>query len=166
MENPHVLAIPHPAQGHVIPLMELAQCLVQHGIKVTFVNTETNHKWVVSALAETDCVGDQIRLVSIPDGSETLEDKKDLGELTEAMSRVMPGKLEELIKEINSLDNDKITCMVADQSIGWALEVAAKMGIRRAAFCPAAAAMLIMGFSIPKLIEEGIIDKYGETFYH
>ncbi|KAJ6766530.1 UDP-GLYCOSYLTRANSFERASE 83A1 [Salix purpurea] len=36
-----------------------------------------------------------------------------------------------------------------------------KKGIKRAAFCSAAAAMLVQGFSIPKLIEDGIIDKEG-----
>ncbi|KAK8644385.1 hypothetical protein V6N13_123693 [Hibiscus sabdariffa] len=39
-----------------------------------------------------------------------------------------------------------------------------KHGIRRAAFCPAAAALLVLGFSIPKLID-GVIDQHGE-FLH
>ncbi|KAM2204305.1 hypothetical protein ACFX1S_023955 [Malus domestica] len=30
MANPHVLVIPYPAQGHVIPLSELSGCLAKH----------------------------------------------------------------------------------------------------------------------------------------
>lgn len=52
--------------------------------------------------------------------------------------------------------------VLADQSIGWALEIAEKKKIRRAAFCPAAAAQLVMVFSIPNLIEDGIITDDGE----
>ncbi|XP_059643427.1 UDP-glycosyltransferase 83A1-like [Cornus florida] len=161
MGNPHVLAIPYPAQGHVIPLMELAQCLVKHGFRVTFVNTEFNHKRVMNALSEKNNIGDQIHLVSIPDGIELSEDRNDLGKLSEAIFQVMPGKLEELIENINGSDNDKITCIISDESMGWALEVAEKMGIKGAVFWPAAAALLALIFRIPKLINDGIVDNDG-----
>lgn len=52
MSKPHIVAIPYPAQGHVIPLLEFSQCLVNHGFKVTFVNTEHNDKRVMNALAD------------------------------------------------------------------------------------------------------------------
>lgn len=118
---------------------------------------------VAKVLAKTDILVDQIQLVSIPDGIENLEDRNVLGKLTEAMLRDMPMKLEELIEQTNESDSNTITCVLADQSLGWALEVSEKMGIRCAAFCPAAAALLIMGFNIPKLIEDGIIDNNDET---
>ncbi|KFK37670.1 hypothetical protein AALP_AA3G013400 [Arabis alpina] len=54
-----------------------------------------------------------------------------------------------------------ISCIVADQSLGWAIEVAAKFGIKRAAFCPAAAATMVLGFSIQKLVDDGLIDLDG-----
>ncbi|XP_058184821.1 UDP-glycosyltransferase 83A1-like isoform X2 [Rhododendron vialii] len=162
METPHVLAIPYPSQGHVIPLLELAQCLVRHGFKVTFVNTEFNHKRVMNALSDNDILTNIVNLVSIPDGLEPWEDRNDLRKLTESTSEVMPGKLEELIEKINGSDNKKkITCVIADGSLGWALEVAVKMGIRRAAFWPAAAAQWALQLSIPELIADGIIESYG-----
>uniref|UniRef100_A0A0D3HC78 Uncharacterized protein n=1 Tax=Oryza barthii TaxID=65489 RepID=A0A0D3HC78_9ORYZ len=46
----HALILPYPAQGHVIPLMELAYCLIDRGFAVTFVNTEHNHRRVVAIL--------------------------------------------------------------------------------------------------------------------
>ncbi|XP_027076748.2 UDP-glycosyltransferase 83A1-like isoform X1 [Coffea arabica] len=161
MANPHVLVIPFPVQGHVIPLMELAQCLVEHGFIITFVNTEVTHERVLDALADKGLLDDRIRLVAIPDGLESEEERKIPGKLAEAIYRVMPGKLEELIREINASEEEPITCVIADQGLGWALEVAGKMGIRRAAFLTAAAASLVLGFRIPCLIDDGIIDHDG-----
>ncbi|GFY86982.1 UDP-Glycosyltransferase superfamily protein [Actinidia rufa] len=162
MGTPHVLAIPYPAQGHVIPLLELSQCLVTHGFKVTFVNSEFNHNRVVNALSDKDLVRSHINLVSITDGLEPWEDRNDLGKLTEAILKVMPRKLEELIEQVNRSDNNKITCIVADGSMGWVLEVAEKMQIiRRAAFWLAAVALFALGINIPELIDDGIIDSDG-----
>ncbi|KAM7520663.1 hypothetical protein LguiB_019625 [Lonicera macranthoides] len=161
MGKPHVLAIPYPAQGHVIPLLELVQRLVKQGFKVTFVNTDFNHKRVINALSKNDNIADLINLVSIPDGLEAWDDRNELGKLTKAILQVMPGKLEELIEKINGTENDKVTCVIADESMGWALKVAEKMGIRRAAFWPAAAALLASIFSIPKLIDDNVIGKDG-----
>ncbi|KAH7554495.1 hypothetical protein JRO89_XS12G0225500 [Xanthoceras sorbifolium] len=157
MCSPHILAIPFPAQGHVIPLLELSQCLVKHGYKVTFVNTDYNHKRVVNAMEENSCMGDQIQLVSISDGMEPWEDKNQLGKLSESMLRTMPGKLQELIEKINR-EGDKIACVIGDGNTGWVMEVAKKLNIRRAAFWPAAMALLALSFSIPKLIDDGIIN--------
>lgn len=159
----HVLAIPYPAQGHVIPLMELSQCLADRGFRVTFVNTEFDHRRVVNTLADDKLSGGRIRLVSIPDGMEPGDDRNDLGRLCQEILRVMPGKLEELIDELNRKDeDDKITCVIADLNMAWALEVAKRMGIPGAAFWPAAAALLICGCSIPKMMNDGIIDDDGK----
>ncbi|XP_041002788.1 UDP-glycosyltransferase 83A1-like [Juglans microcarpa x Juglans regia] len=159
--KPHILAIPYPAQGHVIPLMEFSLRLAKHGFKVTFVNTEYNHKRVVSALAEKKHLENQIHLVSIPDGMDLSEDRNELGKLSEAILRVMPGKLKELIEDINRLKGDNITCVIADFSMGWALDVAEKMKIQRAAFWPASSAVLALILRIPKLIDSGIINNDG-----
>ncbi|XP_076883338.1 UDP-glycosyltransferase 83A1-like [Bidens hawaiensis] len=161
MAKPHVLVIPYPAQGHVIPIMELAQQLVKQGIKVTFVNTEVNHKLVTSNWLDKDSFGDLMCMVSIPDGLEPWEDRSDLCKLTLSILQTMPHKLEELIEKINKEDNNKVTCVIADDVMGWAIQVAKKMGIRRAAFWPASIASLASVLSYQKLIDDGTISKYG-----
>ncbi|KAG8384626.1 hypothetical protein BUALT_Bualt04G0137500 [Buddleja alternifolia] len=166
MSKPHVLAIPYPAQGHVIPLMELAQCLARSGIKVTFVNTEFNHERIVKALSHTGDINELIHLASIPDGLEPGEDRNDLGKLTEAMLKVMPEKLEALIEKINETESDKIMCVITDYGLGWALEVAEKLGIKRASFLPAAVALLSLAINVPKLVDDGIIDSNGIPLKH
>ncbi|WOH16281.1 hypothetical protein DCAR_0935831 [Daucus carota subsp. sativus] len=162
MEKPHILAIPYPFQGHVLPLMQLSLKLVEHGFKVTFVNTEAVHKRVVSAFSEEDNVEELINLVSVPDGLDPEEDRNDIAKLTQAMFRVMPGELEQLVRDINRAD-DKITCIIADETMGWALEFADRFKIKRAAFWPASAALLALKLSIPKLIQDGFVDNDGNV---
>ncbi|KAM3286444.1 UDP-glycosyltransferase 83A1 [Capsicum chacoense] len=158
---PHIVAMPYPAQGHVLPLMELSLWLVKEGCKITFVNTEFNHKRVINSLSENDDVRNKINLVSVPDGLEPHEDRTDLKRLTESLAEVMPGRLEGLIKMINEFDENGVSCVIVDESMGWALRVAEKLNIRRVAFWPAAAATLASIFSVSKLIDDGIIDHDG-----
>ncbi|XP_077232623.1 UDP-glycosyltransferase 83A1-like [Tasmannia lanceolata] len=104
----------------------------------------------------TDC--EFVRLVSISDGLPMEEDRNDLGKLSRAMFSVMPGNLAELIGKINESDDDKITCIIAEENMGWAFDIADKMGIRKAAFWPAAAALNALKSHLPMLIEAGTID--------
>ncbi|GJY75277.1 hypothetical protein Tco_0480393 [Tanacetum coccineum] len=161
MATPHVLVVPYPAQGHVIPTMELAQRLVKRGIKVTFINTEVNHKLVTSNWLDKDGFGDLMQMVSIPDGLQPWEDRSDIRKLTLSIFQIMPGKLEELITTINKKDGDKVTCVIADACMGWAIRVAKDMEIRRAAFWPASVTTLASMLSFQKLIDDGIINNSG-----
>ncbi|KAK4850094.1 hypothetical protein QYF36_003811 [Acer negundo] len=144
MGKAHVLAVSVPAQGHVIPLMELSVSLAKHGIKITFVNSESAHKLVVNASSsDTKDDDDMISLVSIPDGDQ-------------------PEILKKVIENINATaDSDKITCVLADPGLSWAMEVADEMKIRRAILSPFAATLLVLKSSIPKLIQDGIIGEDG-----
>ncbi|KAK1383542.1 putative 7-deoxyloganetin glucosyltransferase [Heracleum sosnowskyi] len=153
MSIPHVLAIPYPAQGHVIPMMELLQRFAKQGFKVTMVNTEFIHKRVMQTLNEKDSnVVDTIHMTSIPDGLGPSDDRNDFVIALKAIFEVMPRKLEELIEKINETDDNKITCLVADENMGWAFKVAEKFGIKKVAFWHASTALLATSFNITKLI--------------
>uniref|UniRef100_A0A2N9HAR2 UDP-glycosyltransferases domain-containing protein n=1 Tax=Fagus sylvatica TaxID=28930 RepID=A0A2N9HAR2_FAGSY len=71
----------------------------------------------------------------------------------------MPAHFKDLIEKIN--ESDEISCVIADLTVWWALEVAEKMGIKRAAFSPLGAGYLAFVLHIPKFIEDGIIDAEG-----
>ncbi|MED6209031.1 hypothetical protein PIB30_050722 [Stylosanthes scabra] len=159
----HVLVIPFPAQGHVNPLMHLSHKLVQHGFKVTFVNSEFNHNRVVSAIKNNNLEGSKLELVSIPDGLGPEEDRNDSGSLLLAIMRTMPSALENLIRDINSMDggNNRITSIVCDTYLSWALEIGQKLGIKGAAMIPSSAAIVALVNNFPKFIEEGIMDSDG-----
>lgn len=168
MGNPHVLVVPYPAEGHIIPLLELSKRLVKQGFSVTFVSTEHVRQKVKDLITKSTNDNDsesEVHVAVVEDGL-SFEDRKRPGKLSESVLRVMPGKVDELVDHINGHNQTVvISCLVADQSLGWALDMAERRGIKRAAFCPAAAAMLAQAFSIPKLIDEGIINKDGEFLY-
>ncbi|XP_029120842.1 UDP-glycosyltransferase 83A1-like [Elaeis guineensis] len=170
MGSRHAIIVPLPAQGHVIPLIALSHSLVAHGFRITFINSEFNHEHVVASLSQNGGDGvEGIQMVSFPDGLAPREDRNDIQKLTEGIRRVMPGHLEELIKQMNTSKGDRVSCVIADGAMGWALQVAQKMGIRSAAFWPASAALHAIFLHIPEMIQDGIIDANGmsersETF--
>lgn len=161
-KRPHVLAVPFPAQGHVMPLMKLSQKIANCGIKVTFVNTEYAHAKVLAAKSE-DEEQRGIELTSIPDGLMPEDDRENAFIITESLVRTMPGYLTDLVEKINWENEDqKISCIIADIAIGWILDVAKKMGAEPVAFLPAAAAGMALILHIPKLIEAGNLDINGK----
>ncbi|KAK9116496.1 hypothetical protein Sjap_015443 [Stephania japonica] len=166
MDRPHVLVIPYPAQGHVKPLMELSHRLVEYGFKVTFLNTEFNHKRVMAAMSSRgDDKGGKICMAAIPDGFGLEEDRNQHGKLIESMWNNMPGYLEEFIGKMMSDSNEsKIKCVITDWTMAWALKVAAKMGIPRAAFWSSSAAILASVLHLPKLIEDKIVNDNGVPY--
>ncbi|XP_073038622.1 UDP-glycosyltransferase 83A1-like [Primulina eburnea] len=159
MGKPHVLMIPFPARGHVIPLWELATVLARHGIQITFVNIDIIHARIV------DTSSPRIRLVSIPDGLQS-HDRLVPGRSLEVWYDSMPQKIEQMIKENSVSEDEKFSCVISDQSFGRIQQVAKKMGIGSVAFLPAAAASLVLGFNIPKMIEDGIVDREGTPLKH
>nr|XP_043608228.1 UDP-glycosyltransferase 83A1-like [Erigeron canadensis] len=161
MVKSHVLVIPFPAQGHVIPIMELAQRLVEQNVKVTFVNTEVIHNIVTSNWINKDGYKDLIQMVSLPDGLDPSEDRSDLPKLVKSMSQSMPDKLEEFIKSVDKEDDSKVTCIVVDFTMPWAIQVAKNMGIASTTFCPASVATLAGILSVHKLLDDGIVNDKG-----
>ncbi|PIN09112.1 UDP-glucuronosyl and UDP-glucosyl transferase [Handroanthus impetiginosus] len=164
--KPHVLAVPFAAQGHVKPLMKLSRQIAKRGIKVTFVNIESVHEKIVSAAKRSDerdeDEEDNIVLTSIPDGIRSEDDRSNTFKLLESLRSTMPGFLTDLIERINRSNGDeKISCVIADFTIGWILETAQKMGAEPVVFCPASAATLALMLHIPKLLEEGSLDENG-----
>jgi hypothetical protein len=102
-----------------------------------------------------------IHLESIPDGLADDEDRKDLNKLIDAYSHHMPGYLERLVGEMAAAGRPRVNWLVGDFRMGWSFEVAKKLGIRVASFCPASVASLAITLKIPKLIEDGVLNDKG-----
>lgn len=163
MNIPNLLVVPFPVQGHVNPLMNFSQKMVEQGCKITFVNSDFSHKRVMNSVAKEESLEESasIKLVSIPDGLEADDDRSDLGKLCDSVISTMPSMLEKLIEDIYVNSGDKITCIVADVIMGWALEVGRKLGIKGVLFWTASATVFTLQYNIPKLIQDGIIDAHG-----
>ncbi|CAN6217222.1 unnamed protein product [Urochloa humidicola] len=158
--QPRVLVLPFPAQGHVMPLMEFSHRLVEHGIEVDFVNTEFNHARVIGALGagETrESVPEGIHLVSLPDGMDPDGDRTDICKLAAVLPGAMLARLNDIILSNN------ISWVVADVYQQWALELAAKVGVRVALFSTFSAAVFALRMHVPQIVEDGIIDEWGNV---
>ncbi|MCL7037901.1 hypothetical protein MKW94_019252 [Papaver nudicaule] len=164
VRQPHVLVLPWPAQGHVMPLMQVSQQIVDNGVKVTFAITESIHSQVLANLSSSSKEGvrndlNRIRLVSRPEGLEYQNQER------------ASDYFEELVRKINDeIDGDngeeKVSCVIADATVYWAYEPAKKLGLKIAMFCPTSLAVTAMTLHIPKLIEMGIIDENGTPLKH
>ncbi|GER45935.1 UDP-Glycosyltransferase superfamily protein [Striga asiatica] len=173
MGKPHAIAIPYPAQGHVLLMLELSQRLaMQHDIKVTVVNTDFNHARVIKSISDSDKLQESVNLISIPDGLEPWEDRNDISRLREGMCQVMLPELEAVINKLNGKNctegrgDDKVTCVIADGSMTWALGVADKAGLRKVACWTVSGLAAASLLSIPKLVSDGIIDSHGRIQKH
>ncbi|TXG69976.1 hypothetical protein EZV62_004911 [Acer yangbiense] len=83
-------------------------------------------------------------------------------ELKISMYVSMPGKVNELIQQINaSHTHDNITCVLADSLLSWAMEIALDNQIKPASFVSFSATASVLISSIPKLIQDGIISHDG-----
>lgn len=124
----HVLAVPFPAQGHVTPLMKLSRLIASHGFKVTFVNTDFIHNKISRAgAALSDHHQHDVVLTSISYGLAVDDDRSNGFKLWESLKATMAGYLTELVEKINSVD-EKISCIIADITLGWILEIAESLG--------------------------------------
>uniref|UniRef100_A0ACD5WEX8 Uncharacterized protein n=1 Tax=Avena sativa TaxID=4498 RepID=A0ACD5WEX8_AVESA len=155
--EPRVMVLPFPAQGHVIPLMELSCKLAEHGIQVDFVNTEFNHDLILGAMSVERAIPDGIRMISIPDGLGPEDDHADIGKFVRDLPAAMSGRLQEMIR------SNKIKWVIVDVSMSWALEVATKAGARAASFSTYSAAVFALRVNLPKLIGDGVLDESGNV---
>ncbi|PIN04307.1 UDP-glucuronosyl and UDP-glucosyl transferase [Handroanthus impetiginosus] len=146
-KKPPILAFPYPAQGHVVPLIKLSRLITTHRIKVTFVTTEHICEKLLSSMLDHD-------------GLPPQDDRCNAFKVFESLKNTAGGYLTDLIEKINESNSDeKISCVIADVTIGWVLENVEKLGLEGVAFAPVSAATLAMTLHISKLIEEGRIDE-------
>ncbi|PPD88178.1 hypothetical protein GOBAR_DD14882 [Gossypium barbadense] len=104
------------------------------------------------------------KIISIPHcvDEDVRNDALKTVETIESIRRVIPVYLEDLIAKINqSDDEEKISCVIADTSVGGALEVAKKMGLEAVAIWPAGAPCLALAAHIPQLLQHEIINNDG-----
>ncbi|EAZ41650.1 hypothetical protein OsJ_26184 [Oryza sativa Japonica Group] len=69
MARPHAVVVPYPGSGNINPALQLAKLLHGHGIYITFVNTEHNHRRALAAEGAAAVRGrDGFQFETIPDG--------------------------------------------------------------------------------------------------
>ncbi|KAL8160545.1 hypothetical protein V2J09_002082 [Rumex salicifolius] len=128
----HLVFFPLMAQGHMIPLFDIARLFGSRGVKATLITTPCN----AAAFPETDAVEIEIlrfpsEEVDLPEGVENVTQLTEIEhskKFTEALKLMAAGPLAEL------LQTRRPSCLVADVFIPETADVAAKVNIPWVAF--------------------------------
>ncbi|KAG9145575.1 hypothetical protein Leryth_027434 [Lithospermum erythrorhizon] len=139
--EPHLVLIPFLAQGHMIPMMDIARLLAQRGVVITVITTPLNAKRLEPVIARAGSNGLKIKMIQVhfpaaeagfPDGCEnfdmlqTFEDELKFYKATQMMQPSVENVLEKLQPSAN--------CMISDMCFPWTTEVASKFEIPRIVF--------------------------------
>ncbi|KAH7840146.1 hypothetical protein Vadar_013214 [Vaccinium darrowii] len=167
---PHVLIIPYPAQGHVNPMLKLAELLCHGGIHVTFIVTDYIHGRLLrhSTIVQSHLAsysGFRFEIISdgLPKDDPRSGDK--VGELFRSFRVTAKPLLRELLRSDPVRDSDsgrkRISCIIADGAMSIATDVGEEIGIPVIFFRTTSACYFWAFFCGPKLIESGEIPFQG-----
>ncbi|KAE9585428.1 hypothetical protein Lal_00018255 [Lupinus albus] len=138
---PHFILFPLMAQGHIIPMMDIARLLSQREVKVTIFTTPKNASRFTSVISRAVSSGLQIQLlllqfpsqeVGLPEGCENL----DMVPSTNMMTNLFNGitLLQNQAEELFATLTPKPSCIVSDFCIPWTSEISQKYNIPRISF--------------------------------
>ncbi|KAF3449031.1 hypothetical protein FNV43_RR09755 [Rhamnella rubrinervis] len=158
VDQPHVVMISVLLQGHVKPLLCLAELLSEAGLFVTFVNTHHNHKRF-SNLPEITNNLPNLHFVSISDGlpDDHPRDSFDLEYFFGINSATKPYFKELILSYLRDNSGDaplqpRVSCIIADGVFSFPIDVAEELEIPIFSFIAHSARYLWEYFTIPKLI--------------
>ncbi|KAK7337139.1 hypothetical protein VNO77_17699 [Canavalia gladiata] len=138
----HFVLFPFMAQGHMIPMMDVARLLVHHNVIVTVVTTPQNATRFSSFFDRYTELGFQIRLVQlqfpceeagVPNGCENIDMLPSLGtafRFYTAISSLQPS-VEKLFEELTPPPS----CIISDMVLPYTTHIAKKFNIPRISFC-------------------------------
>ncbi|XP_057989665.1 7-deoxyloganetic acid glucosyl transferase isoform X2 [Hevea brasiliensis] len=155
---PHVLIFPGPGQGHVNPMLKLAELLGLSGLKVTFLNFQFIHdQLLLHADIEarfTKYPGFQFKKIpdrmSVP-RAERPEDMADI--IKDLIERMKTSS--KTLKKILVENSPPIDCIIADMLMGFVHDVAKEVGIPVIPFENASSCSFWTVLSIPRIIAAG-----------
>lgn len=165
--RPHAVLIPQPAQGHVTPMLHLAKALHARGFRVTYVNSEYNHRRLLRSRGADSLAGlDDFRFETIPDGlppSGSDDDvTQDIPALCESLSRSGAAPFRDLLARLNGMPGrPPVTCVVLDNFMSFAQRVASEMGILAVVFCTMSACGFMGYLHFKELMDRGYVPLKG-----
>ncbi|KAK9926183.1 hypothetical protein M0R45_023425 [Rubus argutus] len=142
----HVLVFPYPAQGHMLPLLDLTHQLAKRGLTITVLVTPKNLPILDPILSKHNSSSSIKTLVlpfpphpSIPSGFENV---KDLPVQSFVAMMCALRELHAPIVEWFRSHPDPPSVIISDMFLGWTHQLANELGIRRVEFSPSGASAL------------------------
>jgi len=137
----HFVLFPLMAQGHMIPMMDIARLLAQRGVVVTIFTTPKNASRFDSVLSRAVSSGLQIRLLQLhfpakeaglPEGCENLDMVTSMDMINKMFCTIT--MLQKSAEELFEALTPKPSCIISDFCIPWTAQIAEKYRIPRISF--------------------------------
>ncbi|KAM4090159.1 hypothetical protein ACJW30_09G038500 [Castanea mollissima] len=137
----HFILFPLMAQGHMIPMIDIAKLLAQRGVSVTVITTTHNAARFETSLARAVESGLQIQVISlqfpceeagIPEGCDNLDKlpSLELGTKFFSSTSMLQQPVEELFEKLAP----RPSCIISDMTLAWTADIALKFHIPRISF--------------------------------
>ncbi|KAJ8539242.1 hypothetical protein K7X08_013494 [Anisodus acutangulus] len=141
-EQPHFVLFPFMAQGHMIPMIDIARLLAQRGVIVTILLTPLNANRFNSVIARAVETGLKIHVVhlnfpsleaGLPEGCENCDiiPSIDMVKNFFIATQMLETQVEELLQDLKPSPPN---CLVSDMHFPWTTKVAKKINIPRIVF--------------------------------
>ncbi|XP_037437801.1 7-deoxyloganetin glucosyltransferase-like [Triticum dicoccoides] len=167
MATPHALVVPHPSSGNINPALQLAKLLHHHGVYITFVNTEHNHRVMEGTEGAAAVRGHEgFRFEAIPDGLvEADRDAEDYDlRLSASTSQRSAEPLKELLLRLNGTPGvPPVTCVLPTSLMSFALDMARELGVPSMVLWAYSAASLMTQMRLRELNERGYVPLKDES---
>lgn len=141
IQMPHFVLVPFMAQGHMIPMIDMAHLLATHGSVVTLITTPVNASRITTVIDRVEQSGLPIRFVplrfpasevGLPEGSENADMLPSSNLLKNFLDAACMLR-DPLILHLRAHD-PLPTCIISDNMHYWTRDVAREFGIPRFAF--------------------------------
>ncbi|KAK2361236.1 soyasapogenol B glucuronide galactosyltransferase [Trifolium repens] len=135
----HVIFVPFPTPGHMIPMIDTARLFAKHGVNVTIITTHANASTFQKSIDTDFNSGYSIKTqllqfpsaqVGLPEGVENVKDATS-SEILGKISRGIMMLQHQIEVMLHDLQPD---CIVSDMTYPWTVESAAKLNIPRIYF--------------------------------
>ncbi|KAK9290634.1 hypothetical protein L1049_008807 [Liquidambar formosana] len=163
---PHAVILPMPAQGHMKPMLRLAELLCLAGLHVTFVNSDYIQARLLKSMDVAAFCSrlPGFRFESLSDGLPPEHPRagrlaNDLFFSTRSVTKPL---FRELLISLGKESGSPPTCVIADGLMSFAVDAAEEVGIPIITFRTYNASCTWVYFHISKLIEEGEIPFQGD----
>ncbi|XP_031276263.1 UDP-glycosyltransferase 73C1-like [Pistacia vera] len=141
LQQLHFVLIPLMCPGHLIPMVDMARLLVEHGVMVTLITTPLNAIRFEAIINRDIQSGLPIRILKLrfpcveaglPEGCENMDalPSPKLSKNFFDAARVLQQPIEKFLEETSPAPN----CIISDRYLPWTIYTASKIGIPRLAF--------------------------------
>ncbi|XP_018721803.1 UDP-glycosyltransferase 85A5-like [Eucalyptus grandis] len=162
---------PFSEHGHINPILKLAKILHLRGFHITFVHTDYNHKRLLKSRGLSSLDGlPRFHFETIPDGLPMSDSDEDVPQhipsLCDSTSKNCLAPFVDLLGRLNDKSVDdtevpKVSCVIADGRMSFALDAAEKLGVPGVLFWTLSACGSLVYTQYHMLREKGLFPLKG-----